>query len=898
MTSRLDAWDVGKTKDYRPVKCGYAEGFLEKYDLGEELGRGGFGIVRVVTHKQTQKQYAAKSVKKLLQVPNLPIQRQAAHLTNVKREVSVLYRLRGTLNVVNFIEALEDDEDVHIIMELCTGGPLAHSLARRHYSERTVASYMRAVLRTLAQCHSHRILHRDIKPSNFMLLNNSDRAPLKAIDFGLAVFFEPSQLPRTDLGLEGTPWFLAPENLDSEFYPASDLWSAGVMAFQLLSGFMPFDDRRSRGSPALSQIWKSILTEEPDFGSSAWRDVSDSAKDLVRLLLNKDPKQRPTAKEALNHAWLSGGDSAERARGKPLQETVVQRIQRFNQANVLRRTIFELIAQELLATLIPESRDTSSHGSTWDAPGRHRKGKEGHQQGSHKRPFDGGSTGGNSSSLRGPGGGAIEGPPLLGRISAGSAHGGLEYYRSRGESVHGGASVLLHDRRGGSMHGGRTYWRILRAAATAAKWQHRSVHGTNDYLRWVGRSTEERAEQRKAARLCLDTSAHAGSEFQQLVSVLSCANLQSMNVDQKSPAASPSEMSVESVMENAQSFSRQVGSHSPRPQPSVGVLPAIPESAEGAMMRSMSSGEEGRRGQQAYASFLESSGGSLNLDSALRDQRPQMSGAPLDVPRTALQEVLHAGGLQNKHDAQQGARLSKMQQAASLEEAQDMAGNLSLLAEQPPSRPLSGARRVSFKAEGNDTQVHTGGASDAAGSSSSRAISLSELREVLRRMNFTREAEAVTESELSQGLASLGYKLDPSETSALVRPMDKKGVVSKSAFVASQLDWPKVQADFREQWLAAAQTVFTSLDAQSNGLTMDRLMCVLREKLPAAEVEYAVEDALVDAGYKDEEEIDFEGFIKIMRASSVDSLDHLDQYDARLANIASPSGRSLPDLEQ
>ena len=44
-----------------------------------------------------------------------------------------------------------------------------------------VASYMRAVLRTLAQCHSHRILHRDIKPSNFMLLNNSDRSPLKAI---------------------------------------------------------------------------------------------------------------------------------------------------------------------------------------------------------------------------------------------------------------------------------------------------------------------------------------------------------------------------------------------------------------------------------------------------------------------------------------------------------------------------------------------------------------------------------------------------------------------------------------------------------------------------------------------------------------------------------------------
>ena len=60
---------------------------------------------------------------------------------------------------------------------------------------------------------------------------------------------------------------------------------------------------------------------------------------------------------------------------------------------------------------------------------QYRKKKEGYQQASHKRSLDGGSTRGDSSNLRGPGGGAIEGPPLLGRISAGSAHGGLEYYR-------------------------------------------------------------------------------------------------------------------------------------------------------------------------------------------------------------------------------------------------------------------------------------------------------------------------------------------------------------------------------------------------------------------------------------------------------------------------------------
>lgn len=69
--------------------------------------------------------------------------------------------------------------------------------------------------------------------------------------------------------------------------PASDMWAAGVMAFQLLSGYLPFDDHKNREQPALSKVWKAILTEQVSFKGSAWQGVPEVAKDFVKQLLNK-----------------------------------------------------------------------------------------------------------------------------------------------------------------------------------------------------------------------------------------------------------------------------------------------------------------------------------------------------------------------------------------------------------------------------------------------------------------------------------------------------------------------------------------------------------------------------------------------------------------------------------
>ncbi|EFJ45485.1 hypothetical protein VOLCADRAFT_105941 [Volvox carteri f. nagariensis] len=330
----------------RASYLGYPVGIEDKYKFNGEIGKGGNGVVRVVVNHETGEEFACKSIRKVL--VDASEKKKQGHLDSIRREVLALTKLKGSLNIVKLEDVYEDDEHVHIVMELCRGGELWHRIGDSHYSERTVASFMRAVLRTLAQCHAQNILHRDIKPGNFMLLTNEDRAPLKAIDFGLAAPFDPEHLPRTDLGLEGTPWYMAPETLRGDWYPASDIWAAGVMAYQLLSGQFPFDDRRNPFAPAITAVWRSVMNDSVDFKQRWWSGISEEARDFCRLLLNRDVSARPTAKEALKHPWLSG-NSSERSTGRKLHQSVVARIQRFAAGSQLKRTVLQSIAAELLS---------------------------------------------------------------------------------------------------------------------------------------------------------------------------------------------------------------------------------------------------------------------------------------------------------------------------------------------------------------------------------------------------------------------------------------------------------------------------------------------------------------------------------------------------------------------
>jgi len=343
-----DRWSTIQEPMRFDIDLGYRRDIRAEYDVdGDQIGKGGNGKVVVVTHRESGKQFACKIIPKVLDSKRHTERKCRNHLASLQREISVLQALRGSLSVVELHNVFEDEDHVWIVMEWCKGGELRARISERFYSERTVASFLRGVLRTVAVMHNHHILHRDIKPGNFMLLNDSDRSPLKAIDFGLATPFDPDGLPISTLGLEGTPWYMAPEVLNHSVTPASDLWSIGVMAAELLTGKMPFDDHKNPRNARLSAIWGSILSDELDMRGHAWNGISDDAKMFVASLLQRDPSKRPTAKEALRHPWLKG-DVSDRSQGRQLQRSVVQRIQRFGQGGVLQRAVLQGIVQDLL----------------------------------------------------------------------------------------------------------------------------------------------------------------------------------------------------------------------------------------------------------------------------------------------------------------------------------------------------------------------------------------------------------------------------------------------------------------------------------------------------------------------------------------------------------------------
>ncbi|KAK9289737.1 hypothetical protein L1049_007896 [Liquidambar formosana] len=299
------------------------------YELGRELGRGEFGITYLCTDKSSGDVFACKSIsKKKL--------RTAVDIEDVRREVEIMRHLPKHPNIVTLKDTYEDDSAVHLVMELCEGGELFDRIvARGHYTERAAAAVTKTIVEVVQMCHKHGVIHRDLKPENFLFGNKKETAPLKAIDFGLSVFFKPGERFSE---IVGSPYYMAPEVLKRNYGPEVDVWSAGVILYILLCGVPPFWAETEQG------VAQAIIRSVVDFKRDPWPRVSDNAKDLVKKMLDPNPKQRLTAQEVLDHPWLQ---NAKRAPNVSLGETVRARLKQFSVMNKLKKRALRVMAEFL-----------------------------------------------------------------------------------------------------------------------------------------------------------------------------------------------------------------------------------------------------------------------------------------------------------------------------------------------------------------------------------------------------------------------------------------------------------------------------------------------------------------------------------------------------------------------
>lgn len=281
------------------------------FKIGKELGRGHFACVKVATDRRTGKQVAIKIIQK---------KEMNKNAESVKMEVRVLMEVGSHPYIVNLIDTFEDSSRYYLVMEFATGGDLFSRIVEEGtFSEAICIRFCRQLAQAIQYIHSKGISHRDLKPENILLnptpstdgkaRNLKDLAnwDLKVADFGLSkILPEPTSQMRT---VCGTWAYCAPEVINRQKYSAEvDNWTLGVLMFILLSGYHPFDMYGDLPEP---QLLRNIRICKYDFNDEVWDSVSNDAKDLIRGLLQVDPRKRITLEQYLSSDWIMREGSAD-----------------------------------------------------------------------------------------------------------------------------------------------------------------------------------------------------------------------------------------------------------------------------------------------------------------------------------------------------------------------------------------------------------------------------------------------------------------------------------------------------------------------------------------------------------------------------------------------------------